>query len=285
MAKIKHSKFKNTGLIFELLVRKLTSDTLSQQNSASLKIIKEFYNKTELSKEHKIYQSLIDFKSKDSNKIYNTIDSFINESKKLNKSLLRKEKYNLIKEIKNNYDLDDFFKSKISNYSTYASIYNLIDDTNSNEFINPQNIIKNKSTLYEHISYNSGIGTQPKEDLLKEFASEHKDIRIITYKILLEKFNSKFDNLDNKQKTVLKEYINNITESPKLKEYINSELNNIKINLNNYIKKIEDNSTKIKINEVISLIHEIPKNKNVKDNDVLNLLHYLELEREIKNII
>lgn len=285
MAKIKHSKFKNTGLIFELLVRKLTSDTLSQQNSASLKIIKEFYNKTELSKEHKIYQSLIDFKSKDSNKIYNTIDSFINESKKLNKSLLRKEKYNLIKEIKSNYDLDDFFKSRIPNYSTYASIYNLIDDTNSNEFINPQNIIKNKSTLYEHISYNSGIGTQPKEDLLKEFASEHKDIRIITYKILLEKFNSKFDNLDNKQKTVLKEYINNITESPKLKEYINSELNNIKINLNNYIKKIEDNSTKIKINEVISLIHEIPKNKNVKDNDVLNLLHYLELEREIKNII
>jgi len=97
--KIKHSKFKNTGLIFELLVRKLTADTLSQKNSPALKIIKEFYAKTELSKEYKIYQSLINTKTNNGDKIYSIIDSVLNESKKLNRSTLRREKYNLIKEI------------------------------------------------------------------------------------------------------------------------------------------------------------------------------------------
>jgi hypothetical protein len=282
--KIKHSKFRNTGLIFELLVRKLTADTLSQKESSALSIIKEYYAKTELAKEHKIYQTLINTKITNSDKIYSIIDSTINESKKLNKSLLRREKYNLIKEIKNHYNLDDFFKSKIHNYVSYASIYSLIEEANNPEFVHPDIIIRNKENLAEHISKQSLLNKPTKDQLIEEYSEQDKDIRIIAYKILMEKFNTKYAGLNNNQKLILKEYINNITESPKLRDYINEHLSNVKNNLINISKNIDDKATKVKINEVVSFIKEIPKTRNVKDNDVLNLLQYLELENELKNI-
>jgi hypothetical protein len=282
--KIKHSKFRNTGLIFELLVRKLTADTLSQKESPALSIIKEYYAKTELAKEHKIYQTLINTKITNSDKIYSIIDSTINESKKLNKSLLRREKYNLIKEIKNHYNLDDFFKSKIHNYTSYASIYSLIEEANNPEFVHPDIIIRNKENLAEHIAKQSLSNKPTKDQLIEEYSEQDKDVRIIAYKILMEKFNTKYANLNNNQKLILKEYINNITESPKLRDYINEHLSNVKNNLINISKNMDDKATKVKINEVVSFIKEIPKTRNVKDNDVLNLLQYLELENELKSI-
>lgn len=282
--KIKHSKFKNTGLIFELLVRKLTADTLSQKNSPALKIIKEFYAKTELSKEHKIYQSLVNAKTNDGDKIYSIIDSVLNESKKLNRSTLRREKYNLIKEIKTHYNIDDFFKSKIPNYSTYASVYTLIEETNSPEFTNPDLVIRNKETLAEHIAKQSSVDKPKQDQLIEEYSEQNKDVRMIAYKILLEKFNTKYAGLSDDQKTVLKEYINNITESPKLRDYINERFKTVKTNLVNASKTIDDKATKVKINEVVSFIKQIPKTRNVKDNDILNLLQYLELEKELKHI-
>jgi len=282
--KIKHSKFKNTGLIFELLVRKLTADTLSQKNSPAVKIIKEFYAKTELSKEHKIYQSLVNTKTNNGDKIYSIIDSVLNESKKLNRSTLRREKYNLIKEIKTHYNIDDFFKSKIPNYSTYASVYTLIEETNSPEFTNPDLVIRNKETLAEHIAKQSSVDKPKQDQLIEEYSEQNKDVRMIAYKILLEKFNTKYAGLSDDQKTVLKEYINNITESPKLRDYINERFKAVKTNLVNASKTIDDKATKVKINEVVSFIKQIPKTRNVKDNDILNLLQYLELEKELKHI-
>jgi len=63
MKKIKHSKFKNTGFIFELLVRQITSEIMSANKSVAEKILKEHFNsKKELSKELKLYQYLINEK-------------------------------------------------------------------------------------------------------------------------------------------------------------------------------------------------------------------------------
>jgi hypothetical protein len=283
MMKVKHSKFKNTGLIFELLVRKLTSDTLSQKDSPAIKIIKEFYTKTEISKEYKIYQSLLNNKTDNNDRIYSIIDSVLNESKKLNRSTLRREKYNLIKEIKSHYNLDDFFKSKIPNYPSYASVYTLIEETNSSEFNNPDIIIQNKETLVEHIAKQSSVNKPKKDQLIEEYSAQHKDVRMIAYKILLEKFNTSYSGLSNDQKTVLKEYINNITESPKLRDYVNERFKSVKISLVGISKTIDNQAIKLKINEVVSLIKHIPKTRNVKDNDILNLLQYLELEKEFNN--
>jgi hypothetical protein len=281
--KLSHSKYKNTGLIFELLTRKMASDTLSGKKSYSLKIIKEHFVNSEISKELKIYQELFSCNVKDENKAYSIIDSTLNESKKINRSILRKEKYNLIKEIKKYYEIDDFFKSNIPNYKTLASIYNIIEESNSPSFINPSQIIKSKETLIEHITKRSSI-VKKDTNVMDEYENEDKGTRILTYKILLEKFNSKYNEIPNKHKSVLKFYINNIDESPVLKNFINEQFKSVKTNLELLNKKVDNKAYKIKINEVVSLIKELPKNHKVKDNDVLNLLQYLELENELENI-
>jgi hypothetical protein len=282
MIKAKHSKYKNSGLIFELLIRKLTSDTLAKKDSNAINIIKEYYINTEISKEYKLYKTLLETKTSEPYKVYSIIDSILNESKKINRTILKRQKYNLIKEIKNNYDLDDFFKTQIENYKIYASIFNLIEGTTNPEFTNPSEIIKNKETLIEHI-LNKKSNKEEKE-LIQEYAEQNKDIRILTYKILLEKFNQKYAGLDIEQKQILKEYITNVTESPKLRNIVNEKFKTIKSELTDILNKIEDKTIKIKLNETISFIKEIPKNINVKDKDILNLLQFIELRKELSNI-
>ena len=50
--KVKHSKYKNTGILFELLTRQLTSDTITGNQTKSLSFLKKHFNsKTELIKD------------------------------------------------------------------------------------------------------------------------------------------------------------------------------------------------------------------------------------------
>ena len=124
--KIKHSKYKNTGILFELLTRQITSDTISDGGNKALSILKKYFNsKSELLKEYKIYNALSTKSYPDENKATILVNTLIEAHTKLNRSQLRREKYNLIKELKSTYDLNDFFKAQITNYKTMASIYNL----------------------------------------------------------------------------------------------------------------------------------------------------------------
>ena len=129
MRKVKHNKIRNTGLLFEFLLRQITSDVLNKdQNSKAVSIVKQKFNEnTELGKELALYNILITKKFKSDSKA----DYFINEVMKtrsdLNNSILRREKYNLIKEIQSNYNLQKFMSSKVPNYKVFASIYKLFE--------------------------------------------------------------------------------------------------------------------------------------------------------------
>ena len=150
--KIKHSKFKNTGILFELLVRQIASDTISGADSAAIGLVKKYFSKSELTKEHKLYQALVSTKALTEGKAESLINATLEISSRLNRSALRKEKYNLIKDIREAYGIEEFFKSKINNYSQYAAAYNLIEAHNSLEFVEPSQVIENKVTLLEHIT-------------------------------------------------------------------------------------------------------------------------------------
>ena len=282
MTKIKHNKYKNSGILFELLIRQISSDTLSGKDSAALNIVKKYYTKTELAKEHKIYQTLIGTKSLSEGKAESLINAALSLSKKLNRSTLRNEKYNIIKEIREFYNIEDFFKAKINNYKQYAAAYTLIEAHNTQEFIDPNHVVENKLTLLEHISRTDIDKTKTSDRLMEEYMSMDKGMRLLVYKKLLEKFNNKYSNLSDRQKLVLKEYINSISNPVKLREFVNFNFQTIKKELKQLAPNIEDQTIRIKLNEIVNIIQPIDKTQNVKDENIISLLQYFQLIDEIK---
>ena len=279
--KVKHSKYKNTGILFELLTRQLTADTIAGNNPRSLSIIKKYFSgDSNLLKEYKIYHTFVGKKFKEEGKATMLINTLIEAHGKLNKSQLRREKYNLIKEIKDTYDINNFFKAKISNYKVMASIFNLLENKNAS----PLSIVDSKVTLLEHIT-GTTLENKPKKDVVMEdYVKYDKDTRLLTYKVLLEKFNDKYSGLGENQKNLLKEYVNSVTNSPALKSFINKEIKTVKNTITGYSKKVEDKAVVVKLTETRDMIKPLCKKSSVNDDNVINLLNYYELVNELKTI-
>ena len=277
--KVKHSKYKNTGILFELLTRQLTSDTIAGNNPKALDFLKRHFNsKTELLKEYKIYHTLATKKYNKDSQATMLIEELIKAHERLNKSQLRREKFNLIKEIKKTYNINDFFKAKITNYKIMASIFNLLENKKAPSL----SIVNSKITLLEHITEKPT--TIKKNVVLETFNKQDKNTRLLTYKVLLEKFNDKYKGLEDNQKTLLKEYVNSVTNSPALKSYINQEIKEVKKNLTKYTKKVEDKAVAVKLTETKGMIKPLCKKTSVNDDNVINLLNYYELVNELKTI-
>ena len=281
--KIKHSKYKNTGILFELLVRQITADTLKGGDSPAIDILKEYFVKTSLGREYKLYESVLKSKVLNEGRANMVISTILESSKKFNRTNLRKQKYNLINEVKKHYKLDIFFGANIKNYKELASLYTLIEGYNAEEAVNPNQLISNKVTLLEHLTKKEVDTSNIKDDILKEFQTYDKDLRILTYKVLLEKFNSKYENLSIEQKQVLKEFINSVDSTPGLREFYNSKITSLRSDLNQELKRIKDKATKVKITEVAKYLVELEKTTKVGNNNLVDLLQYYELINEIKS--
>jgi len=278
--KVKHSKYKNTGILFELLTRQLTSDTIMGGQSKSLSFLKKHFNsKTELLKEYKIYHTLATQKYDKDSQATMLINTLLEAHGKLNKSQLRREKYNLIKEIKETYNVNDFFKAKITDYKIMASIFNLLENKKASAL----SIVDSKVTLLEHITKNK-VKKAKTDVVLENFNKQDSDTRLLTYKVLLEKFNNKYSGLEDNQKTLLKEYVNSVTNSPALKSYLNQEIKEVKKDLSKYSKKVEDKAVAVKLTETKEMIKPLCKKSSVSDDNVINLLNYYELVNELKTI-
>lgn len=279
---IKHSKYKNTGLLFELIVRQITADTLSGIDSKATGIMKKFFVKSELGKEYKLYETISKHKNISEAKADMILTTVIESSKSLNRSSLKRQKYNLIKEISKHYNLEEFFKIKLPSYKTHASLYTLLEIYNSEVLSNPDQIIDNKISLLEYMVATPIKSKKVEDDLMEEFKSYPKDLRILTYKVMLENFNGKYGTLNDDQKDVLKEFINSVDNTPRLKEFYNGKVFDLKEKLNKILPNIENKATQIKLNEVTNLLSPLSKTSNVSDDDLINLLQYCELLEEIK---
>ena len=279
--KIKHNKYKNTGILFELLVRKITSDTMSNSNSKAATLVKKYFTKSELANENKLYQTINNSTSLSEGKAETVISTVLELSRKLDRDKLAKEKYNLIKEIKDNFDINDFFQAKIKNYKLLASTYTLFESINVKGFGNREVIINSKVNILEYItsSPDTKISLTP---LVEELMGLDKGTRALAYKIMLEKYNTKFDGLNAEQKEILKEYIHSATDAPKLKEFLNSKFTKISESLKKNVSKVTDPALQIKIKEVINLIDPIIENKKFRDDHMVALLQYVELSQEIE---
>jgi hypothetical protein len=281
---IKHSKYKNTGILFELLVRQITSDTLSGNDSKAAGVLKKFFVKTELGKEYKLYETLSKHKNLTEGKAEIIINTLVESSKNLNRGALKRQKYNLIQEIQKHYNLEEFFKTKLPNYKAYASLYTLIEIYNSENLSTPDQIIDNKMSLLEHLTSKNVIKSKVEDSVIEEFKSYDKDLRILTYKVMLEKFNGKYADLNDNQKLVLREFINSVDSTPKLREFYNSKIEDIKSQLSILTKKVENKATKIKLVEINNIINPLGKVSSIGNDDLVNLLQYYELLEELTKI-
>ncbi len=279
---IKHSKYKNTGILFELLVRQITSDTLSGIESKAAGILKKYFTKTELGREYKLYESFFKNINISEAKADMVINTIIESSKQLNRSALRRQKYNLVNEIRKYYDIEDFFKTKLPNYKAQAAIYTILEIYSGENNLNPDQIIENKTVLLEFLTKSTIDKQEVKNNILEEFKQQDKDVQVLAYKMLLEKFNNKYANLNTNQKSVLKEFINSVDSTSKLKEFYNTKVNEIKTHLTNLNKTVTDKAIQIKINEVISILPLLGKSDKPNDDNLVNLLQYYQLVEELE---
>jgi len=283
--KIKHSKYKNTGLIFELLVKQIAADTLSRKESPAVKILRKFYaGNTTLVKEFKLYDFVIKNKGVGSKKAETILGTIVEISKKLDLNSLRKQKYELIKELKAHYDLEEFFSIKVEAYKPLAALYCLIEAQNTPDLVDPSVFVDNKTTILEHLTQSKQSEGKVTDTLMEEYSKFDKDLRLLSYKILLEKFNNQYKDLLPEQKNILKEFIVSANSSTRLRTVVNEEVTRLRVVISELKEKITDSVVKIKLEEVYKAIIPLKNTQKVDDNHLVSLMQYYELVNELKNL-
>ncbi|MDA8919364.1 hypothetical protein N9I13_00020 [bacterium] len=284
MKRVKHSKFKNTGIIFELLVRQITLEVLNgDATEKAKKIVSEFFSpKTELNKELRLYELLMKEKYNTESRAEKFIDTVNEAHNRIDQKQLHKEKYNLIKKINESFNMDDFLSSPISNYRLLASIYKIFESKKMDNY-DIKDVFNSKITLIESITSKPATKSINKKDkLVENYKKQDKDLRLLTYKILIETFNKKYSNLNNDQKLLLKEYINNLSNTTGFKSYVEKAIPSIIKELKSIKSKIKDKVTQIKLAETISVLSKTKIGKNVSDNHVSSIMMSYELIKELK---
>jgi hypothetical protein len=283
--RIKHSKYKNTGLIFELLVKQIAADTLDKKDSPAVQIIKNFFTgKSALVREFKLYQFILKNKSVSQSKAESIVSTIIEVARNIDKDLLKKQKYNLIREIKESYDIEEFFSIAVKDYKPLAALYCLLEAHKVSDIVDPNFLVDNKTTILEHLTREEQDKSQVRDTLIEEYSKYDKDLKLLTFRILLEKFNSKYGTLLPEQKNILREFITSVDSSTRLRNVVNEEYVKLKDLINNLKDNVKDDIVAIKLQEVLKSIQPVEKTKRVTDDHLVNIMQYYELVQELKGL-
>ena len=281
--KIKHSKYRNTGLIFELLVKQIAADTLSGAESPAVGILKEFYaSRTSLAKEYKLYDLVTRSKGVKQRRAEAIVSTITEVSRKLNQDALKNQKYKLISKIKESYNLDEFFSIQVRDYKALAAMYCLLEAQNNEELVDPKYLVDNKVTILEHLTDQTQNTEDVKDTLIEEYSKYDKDLKLLTFKILLEKFNSTYKDLLPEQKNILKEFITSVNSKKRLLNIVNEELNKLGKEVERLSSKVTDEVVKIKLEEVAKTIKPLKSTDKIGDTHLVNLMQFYDLVNELK---
>ncbi len=284
---IKHNKIKNTGILFELLVRRVASDVLDgKQDSFAVRLMREhFHSKSELGKELQLYRSFFNVGNKlTEGKAFNMLDLVLERRKSLNEKMLEVQKFLLIREIKQHCDLKAFMSGRVPSYKVYASVYKLFESAKADS-MDIDDVVSSRFVVVEHLK-----GELKEEQIIKEsnysevLKEQPEEIRYLSYKFLLESFNEKYSNFNDKQKSLLREYINNGTDIEKFGTYVSVESKALVQHFKKSVNKIKNEVTKIKINEVIHQLQQIQQRGAVKDNYITALLIAYQISHELDSL-
>ena len=283
--RIKHNKLRNTGLIFELLVKQIAADTLSRQESPAVSILKKYFTGTSaLAKEFKLYEFISKNRNVSQNKAETILSTITEVSRKLNQAHLKEAKYNLVADIKKSYDINEFFGIQVRDYKAIAALYCLLEAQNNSDLIDPQSLVDNKTTILEHLTSNPQNEQDVKDTLIEEYSKYDKDLRLLTFKILLEKFNSKYKELLPEQKNILREFITSVDSTSRLRNIVNAELVKIQEEVSSLAQKVKDEVVKIKLDEIAKTIKPLSNKERITDTHLVNLMQYYDLVNELRSL-
>lgn len=286
MQKSKHSKFKNTGILFELLTRQITADIIAGKDESAAKqiLFKYFSENTELGKEYQLYNFLLNEKARDTSHAERIISVVLESRSQLNDKNLTQQKYDLIREIKDIHPIDNFLKANIKNYRILASIYKVFENKTSSKF-DVQEVVQSRESIIESLCNAVSKKPDTDENLLEYYKQQSEDIRLLAYKLLLEGINTKYKDFDDSQKKLIREYILNVSNTNSLSNYVCEEIEKIKQIIVNSKKKITDNQViAIKLSEITNVLDKVKPTTVVKDNHIMALLLSYELVKELNNL-
>jgi len=283
MKKSTHSKIKNTAILFELLTRQVAADTIKGiDKSPALALIKEYFKSNSVvAKELVLYQTLVNERFSNTEKASYLVNTVVKLRNNLDAKTLGDRKYALIREIKNHYDLGDFFKTNLTDYKLYASIYRVFEGLTVSK---AAEVVNSRYTIIEHLTKKKSNQLQESTNPVGDYLKQDEEVRLLAYKLMIDKFNAKYADLSPKQRGILKEYINNISNTVSLKEFALNEAKILQTQLKKQLPKIQDKVTKIKLNEVNNMLGAFSKMRNIKEEHILSLLLYHELLKELKNV-
>lgn len=283
--KVRHSKYKNTGLIFELLVKQVAADTLNNRDSKAVSLIKKYFTgKSALAKELRLYEFIIKNSNTTATKAEHIVSTILELSQKIDRNAAKKQRYNLVKEIKESYNESDIFTIKVPHYKALAATYCLLEAHTNPDVINPEVLIENKTTVLEHLTGSEQKEEEVKQGLLEEYSKYEEDLRLLTYKILLEKFNGEYATLLPEQKNLLKEFISSVDSNNKLFTLVNEQLDIVKKSLVASTIVVEDKVVALKLNEIAGNIEPLSKGTRIDDSHLLNLMQYYQLLHEVVQV-
>ena len=283
--RIKHSKFRNTGLIFELLVKQIAVDTLNNKDSAAVKIMREnFTGKSILGKEYKLYEFITKNKGVNQSKAEAIVSTIIEVSRRLSQPALKQAKYKLIADIKEAYNIEEFFGMQVRDYKALAALYCLMEAQNNSDIVNPQVLVNNKTTILEHLTKERQSEENVKDTLIEEYSKYDKDLRLLTMKMLLERFNETYKDLLPEQKRVLKEFITSANSNRRLLTVVNEEMEKLAGQIAKLAKNVNNKVVKIKLDEISKSIKPLTAKDKITDAHLVNLMQYYDLVNELSNL-
>jgi hypothetical protein len=286
MQKSKHSKFKNTGILFELLTRQITADIIAGKDESAAKqiLFKYFSENTELGKEYQLYNFLLNEKARDTSHAERIITVVLESRDQLDNKKLAQQKYELIREIKEIYPIDNFLKANIKNYRIFASIYKIFENKTASKF-DVQEVVQSRESIIESLCSTVSKKSDGDENLLEYYKQQSEDIRLLAYKLLLEGINTKYKDFDDSQKKLIREYILNISNTNSLSKYVCEEIEKVKNVIAGAKSKVGDNQVvAIKLSEITNVLEKVKPTTVVKDNHIMALLLSYELVKELNNL-
>tara|TARA_B110000285_G_scaffold207139_1_gene246259 strand:+ start:835 stop:1689 length:855 start_codon:yes stop_codon:yes gene_type:complete len=283
--RIKHSKYKNTGLIFELLVKQIAADTLNKKDSSAVNVLRKYFTgKTSLVREFKLYQLILKNKSVSQSKAESIVSTIVEVARGIDKDLLKKQKYALIREIKDNYNIEDFFSMSVKDYKPLAALYCLMEAHKVTDLIDPDVLVNNKTTILEHLTKTVQDKGEVRDTLIEEYSKYDKDLKLLTFRILLEKFNSKYNTLLPEQKNILREFITSVDSSTKLRSIVNEEIKKLLLEIKKLKETSKNDIIAIKLQEVLKSIKPLSNKEKVTDSHLVDIMQYYELIKELKEL-